>query len=77
MAMIVRAAQPQTATGMRRDPRHAAHARLSGAISSSAACNPADLTTEPFSRVSHIDFESSSNVRVVQFTRVDDDDLDW
>ena len=79
--MIVRAAQPQpvpqTATGTRRDPRQAAQARLSGASSSTAASNPADLATEPFSRVSHIDFEENSHVRVVKFSRADDDDLDW
>ena len=81
MAMILREAQPrpvpQTATGSRRDPRAAAQARLSGALLSTACTNPVDLKAKPFSQVSHIGFEDEGTVRVVEFLRADDDDLDW
>lgn len=81
MALIVRSEAtktvPQYATGTRYDPRVAAQARLSGAAASTPACNPVSLTSDPFSRVSDIDFGDTSNVTVVDFVRVADADLDW
>lgn len=52
-------------------------ARLSGAVSYKAACNPVDLNVPSFSRVVDIDFDDDRPVKKVRATKVTDDDLDW
>lgn len=81
MVMISRplttAPRSRAASDARQEMKRAAQARLSGAVTSSQACNPADLTVAPFSRVSQFDFEDDGNVTVVEFTQAPDDDSDW
>ncbi|GAB3790353.1 hypothetical protein GCM10027601_33680 [Nocardioides ungokensis] len=68
---------PQSGTDTRRQYKLASQARLTGAVSTGAAWNPANLTVASFSRVSTISFDDRAPVRRVRGVRVTEDDLDW